>query len=236
MISLIVMMCSVNIIGSMRIDKMPMLEEILGGRRLAMEKGGTMKEGGKFPFFYFCNKILECVAEKKKWKVEKHKLLISASCVTVSDEAFAMLLMINSWDKFEYLADHPEIEDKATVPSTKFTEEKGRNRKLQGWTREGINTFNKLCQDVMEDRASKEGKRFELEFKSYHAAEELKQKTKLDVDESGSESDDEVEESTQRYVFNHLKDLAGASGNASGHRVAAPVYDSDDNLVETFET
>jgi hypothetical protein len=34
----------------------------------------------------------------------------------------------------------------------------------------------------MEDRASKEGKRFELEFKSYHAAEELKLKTKLDVD------------------------------------------------------
>ena len=33
---------------------------------------------------------------KKKWKVKKSKVFISDSCATISDKAFALLLMVNS--------------------------------------------------------------------------------------------------------------------------------------------
>ena len=190
---------------------MPRLEDIMGGRVLAMTNGGAMKEKGKLPFFYFCNHILECVAGKKKWKAERHKVLITNSCATVSDEAFALLLMVNSWEKFEYLSDES---NKAGVdkeaPSTMFTEKKGRNRKLQGWSLEGIDKYNKLCDHVKKDCESKEGKLFELEFRQYQV-EAMKLRGLAIAEEEGNDSDEEGNENEpaakrQRKAFNHLED------------------------------
>ena len=206
----------------MRTGKMPLLSDMLGGRRLAMENGGSIKDDGKYPFFYFCNAILECVAGKKEWKQQKNKQLISGSCVTVTDEAFALLLMVNSWEKFEYMADNPEMENKTEVPETRYTEKKGRNRKMQGWSSEGIDKFNNLCVSVMADRESEEGKMFEKEFLEYH--EQKAKENKIKAQASGDEEEDsECEENggdgppTKRlkWAFNHLGDLAGVGLNGT---------------------
>ena len=57
----------------------------------------------KAAYFYFLEHILECIAGKKEWKKDKcsHKVL---DAVTVSDEAFALLLLENSWDVFQEYA------------------------------------------------------------------------------------------------------------------------------------
>ena len=39
--------------------------------------------------------------------------------------------MANSWDKFEYLAENDEINDKNDIPETLYTEKKGRNKKCK---------------------------------------------------------------------------------------------------------
>jgi hypothetical protein len=143
----------------MRRDIMPKLADILGGRILAMQSEGRIDEVGKRPYFFFCNTILECVAGKKAWKVQKKKRKISNSCVTVSDEAFALLLVINSWEKFEFMADNPQSEARSSnVPPTNYTEKKGRNKKMQGWSQKGIDKFNSLCEMVVKDRQSVSGK------------------------------------------------------------------------------
>jgi hypothetical protein len=117
---------------------------------------------------------------------------------------------------------------------------------MQGWTRDGIETFNKLCQEVVADRASADGKQFEIDFKAFQKVEALRRKTKLDVDgDSGSESDDdgeqEKDQNTQRYVFNHLQDLEKATccddnPGVGEDKVSSAFYDSDDNVVQQIKT
>ena len=190
---------------------MPGLEDILGGRVMAMAKGGTMKGDGKFPFFFFCNRILECVAGKKKFKAEKSKVLISNSCASVSDEAFALLLMVNGWDKFDFLSDQSKKDGDEDTPPTMFTEKKGRNRKLKGWSSEGIDKYNKLCHHVKKDRESEQGKMFEVEFKKYYVDECKRNGVIMEEMDDGDETDEEeggggrVPKRFKR-AFNHLGD------------------------------
>jgi hypothetical protein len=198
---------------AIRLNRMPSLVDILGGRRMAMQRGGLMNGVGKSPFFFFCNSVLECVAGKKEWKQEKNKLVITGSCVTVTDEAFALLLLVNSWEKFTYLANHRDHDGKIDMPETMFTEKKGRNRKLQGWTEPGIEKFNELCMFVIEDRASDAGKRFEEEFLAFQVEKTMQEKNKLlglEVDgENEGEEVCEPPEKKIKFAFNHLEDLAG---------------------------
>ena len=200
---------------------MPHLADVLGGRRLAMTKTGSINGKGKYPFFFFCNSVLECVAGKKEWKQQKAKLKVSESCVSVSDEAFAMLLLVNSWDKFEYMADIPVNDDRTEVPETLYTEKKGRNRKMQGWSSEGIDNFNKLCMSVIDDRKSKAGQLFEDQFLEYHVDKEKEKKIgpqEMDGDDgdgqgNDDEGGDEPKNKKAKWAFNHLEDLAGVGLN-----------------------
>lgn len=188
---------------------MPELDDILGGRVAAMAKGGAVNGQGKFQFFFFLNTVLECVAGRKEWKAEKTKLLVSKSCVTVSDEAFAMLLLVNSWDKFQFIASNPDNKDKNELPSTRYTEKKGRNKKFLGWSQEGINHFNQLCKFVMEDRSSDAGKDFEKEFLQYHQDEMIRKKAAgagFDCDENEVQDDDDGSLSQQHQQAYHQLD------------------------------
>ncbi len=195
---------------------MPELADVLGGRRLAMSRAGSINGKEKYPFFFFCNSVLECVAGKKEWKQQKTKRRVSESCVSVSDEAFAMLLLVNSWDKFEYMAENPAIDERTEVPETRYTEKKGRNRKMQGWSSEGIDNFNKLCLFVIEDRKSEAGQLFESEFLQHQVDKEKERKMgvqEVDGDDDGQEDENDDSEQPQskkaKWAFNHLQDLAG---------------------------
>ena len=194
-------------------QRMPKLTDILGGRVLAMANGGTMTGQGKRAFFYFCNQILECVAGKKKWKAEKSKTVISKSCATVSDEAFALLLMVNSWDKFDFMSSNAYSDsEKEMTPSTMFTEKKGRNKKLKGWSLEGFDKYNQLCAHVQKDRESVQGVQFEQEFLQYQKSEKMRKAlAEADGEDSEGESDNEGDENVPatkraRVAYNHLKD------------------------------
>jgi len=192
----------------MRQDIMPELDEILGGRQLSIEKANEM-EFCETPYFFFCNTILECVAGKKTWKVQKKKKKISRSCVTVSDEAFALLLLVNSWEKFEYMAENPQCDTKAMLPATKFTEKKGRNKKMQGWCHSGIATFNQLCGKVVEDRNSVKGKEFEVNFLQYHKDELVRMKAG-NVGKGSNEDGEEEGQGTVRQpirAYNQLQEM-----------------------------
>lgn len=108
----------------MKAEKMLPLDDILGRRVTAMAKGGKVNAAGKYQFFFF---LRECVVGYKEWKNKKTKVLVSKTCVMVSDdEAFALLLLVNSWEKIQFITDNPDNKDKTEIPSTKYTENKGK--------------------------------------------------------------------------------------------------------------
>ena len=103
---------------------------------------------------------------------------------TISDEAFALLLLENSYDRWldiyttcggmpkQRRGDRSrridsEIEPKYTKGGIKYTDE-DKASKTKGWTEEGITRYNKLFQSVKKDRQKLPGfmKKFKAEQKT----------------------------------------------------------------------
>jgi hypothetical protein len=119
--------------------RLPMLEDILEGRKAPL---GAYK--------FFADYIIECVAGKREWKKQRETITM-ASATSPTDEAFALLLLENSYDRWRAMA---ESEDGTSREVTKYTRGKstGGSRKYEGWTEEGRTRFNELVKFVRKDR------------------------------------------------------------------------------------
>ena len=83
--------------------EMPTWEHIKTMRTGAMDDSLEGVEERKAAYFYFLEHILECITGKKEWKKDKCSCKV-LDAVTVSDKAFALLLLENSWDVFQEYA------------------------------------------------------------------------------------------------------------------------------------
>jgi hypothetical protein len=146
-------------------DIMPPLEDILGLRSGGMNELDDRHLAKKDAYCFFLDNILECVAGKKEWKKDKLSCKVSKA-VTVSDEAFALLLLSNSWEVFEeYATNEKNNNFKRDIKAkAKYTSKRGGSRRFEGWTQEGIALYNKLSQRIVADRNSLMGEQFEIEF------------------------------------------------------------------------
>ena len=127
---------------------------------------GLMKKSTHI--FSFYEHILECVAGKKEWKKDKYSCKVSKA-VSVSDKAFALLLLSNSWEVFKEHAAQSNMGNSGSKVNVKpkFTGKRGGSRRFEGWTQEGIAEYNSLCQSIVADRNSDMGEQFENEFLDY---------------------------------------------------------------------
>jgi hypothetical protein len=136
---------------------------------------------------------LECVSGKKAWGKAKYTSLVSKAAttdktqgkiVTVSDEAFALLLFDNYIEKWIEMAAESAKEKEETLQGErdkqdkKKTTERRRGKytgasvksghcKFGGWSQHGMKRFNALFTLVKEDRASPQAAEMErklLEF------------------------------------------------------------------------
>jgi hypothetical protein len=79
---------------------------------------------------------------KRQWKKDKLTVRLSSD-LTISDEAFVLLVLENNWDVFNGVAN---AEPKYT--SRKLTS----NKRNDGWSNEGITRYNELQSSVMRNR------------------------------------------------------------------------------------
>jgi hypothetical protein len=90
----------------------------------------------------------------RNWKASKSYKGIS-ELLTVSDEAFVLLSIENTWDAIQQeiadTADQEEGSNKSLYGKGKYTHS-GTNIKFGGWTRAGIARFNELHEIVEENR------------------------------------------------------------------------------------
>ena len=126
------------------------------------------QQGNKVTMTTFYNHFLPCVVGKCKWK----KLVVLKKVplfATVTDEAFALLVLENNWgvwlheDAREYFMKNKKEQNK---------KEKGNNglytghakgaTRFGGWSVEGVQRFNELCEIVRNDRDANE--LFDIEY------------------------------------------------------------------------
>jgi hypothetical protein len=136
-------------------------------RKLRQSQTAEEKEA----FQWFLGELLECVVGKTIWGKKKYQVRISEAVhanttekiVTVSDEAFGLVLYKNYIDKWITKCDHSpssqgergkKILGKYTQSSVGYTE-------YGGWREEGVLQFNELCSLVEEDRSSRNAREAE---------------------------------------------------------------------------
>jgi len=115
-----------------------MLQELL---RYQIQKQETIVSLDSFKFLV--DKVYGCIAGKVNYKTSKCYWPLSKN-LTPTDEAFCLLVLENSYDKWT------GTEPDTRIPG-KYTS-KGTNRKNQGWHDEGIVQFNELVEKVKESR------------------------------------------------------------------------------------
>jgi len=116
----------------------------------------------------FYNHFLPCVVGKCKWK----KLVILKKIplfATVTDEAFALLVLENNWgvwlheDAREYfMKNKKELNKKEKGNNGLYTGHAKGATRFGGWSVEGVQRFNELCKIVRNDRDANE--LFDIEY------------------------------------------------------------------------
>ena len=113
-------------------------------------------------FFLFCENFLSRVVGITNWRDSCTKSTVS-EMATVSDEAFAYLLVENYWNKWSALdlqtyqkestfENGSVKKKKRTATFGKYTQNAYGAKRFGGWTREGLIWFNVLYAEVKADR------------------------------------------------------------------------------------
>jgi hypothetical protein len=153
-----------------------------------MRRATTERE--KKAFLWFYGTFLECVSGLKHWGVQKSKQLVSQASssakkhgklVTISDEAFALLLYDNYVEKWLKAFQREEQQRLETLASPqpgsggrrksskerekgKYTAQRTGHCKYGGWSREGMARYNEFYHLVKADRACKQAVDMEREL------------------------------------------------------------------------
>ncbi len=153
-----------------KVVELPLLEQITGGVRRYPEVA--------FIFFEF---FLPGVVGKKKFKNRVEFEHVS-KIATVTDEAFAILLLENSWEKWGDELEKNTKDPTKLIP-TKWTSTKNTGKRYCGWKTDGMEHFNKLHKMVVKDRKMDQRKPLDQQVEySYY-------KKKIDdIDEEGEDS------------------------------------------------
>jgi len=104
-------------------------------------------------FEFFAETYLSIVIGHKNFEARIQQEII-ANLVTVEDEAFILLLLVNSEDRWMNMIETKVY--KTSQVSTKFTkkdsDKTGNTYKYGGWSVDGIELYNKICAELITDR------------------------------------------------------------------------------------
>jgi hypothetical protein len=103
-------------------------------------------------FLWMAENIMQDVAGRKNWNCQVKSKGLLRNCVTVSDEAFAILLLDNNMEKWREQVEEREDQENqnggGTTVTTKYTAS-GRM-----WSRKGMSRFVEIYNVVSEGRAN----------------------------------------------------------------------------------
>ena len=111
---------------------------------------------------WFFDKIVSIVVGKSNW-IRVRKTERFSNLVTVSDEAFALLILENGYDywldKFKKYGTGIPIQYEF-----KYTKRQNQGSHTKGWTKQGIDRYNVLCMIVKQDRDKTQNEGFDKFF------------------------------------------------------------------------
>ena len=115
----------------------------------------TIRTEGTYPELKLCADLcLSTMVEKNSWKINRGKIHLS-SLMTVSDEAFALLVLENNIYEWMYQVEQTEVE--RAVKKRKLSRYTGKGQNIdgttKGWSMEGKRRYNAIFDTVKDQRA-----------------------------------------------------------------------------------
>jgi hypothetical protein len=148
-----------------------------------------MRHAGSVEYEDFCKYCIGAVVGKRRFNKFAHIEPLS-KWVTISDEAFAILLFENSVDRWTDMAKSKVSRDSKIKPKYtnggKSKNKIGSSRKYEGWSVEGYERFNELYVLVQENRQAECAEDFEVLFQGKCKADFLKNKKNKDTTEKAA--------------------------------------------------
>ena len=181
---------------------LPKLDDILSLRPSIIEKEGEMKDNG---YVWYLDNILQLVAGKRKWKRDKHNQLVTEA-VSISDEAFGMIVLENNWSRWSNMALNKNTS--VSSVSSKFTTKGKCNENFKGWSYDGQMRFIELAKQIKKDRRSGIGKAAEMKFLKF------KQRGNSNQENDNEKSEFEKSESLKNMInitYNEFEDDSSES-------------------------
>ena len=161
----------------------------------------------------YCDNFLSVVVGVSEWKEKAHRDLIS-KFVTPSDEAFALVSLENSYDRWlaEANAKDDGNAEVANWPERQFTNKmEGNGRKFQGWSQEGLTRYKTHMDLVKRLRKVPQGMQGDVrdEHKKNKDLEEEYRRTKLETNQARKRRRDVYEQPTYEMTDDEsdLEDL-----------------------------
>lgn len=144
-------------------------------------------------FEVFCDEFLRCVVGKLVWRDRVCYETVS-DIATPSDEALTLLILENSWDRWEQIYEMKGDYRKATI-ATKWTSDPHQASPYSGWTVEGRERFNELRQLVLRDRSEDYCSMVEEHYQQKKQEEQLnrKKRKRISLEEEEVECADDFD-------------------------------------------
>jgi len=181
-----------------------------------------LRQGSNEVFFWFAGNLLESVTGiNNAWGAEKYFIesMTTAtdgkgnSWVTVSDEAFALLLYENYVEKWKTRYNNGWSVRGAKRMMGKYSSSSSGNQTQSGWSPSGLKRFNELVELVIRDRKSDGAAEKEKLLYQYNRSTERGQKI---VDRAGKAS-------AGKQKFDDMDDAKDSDDEGGGQEVE--VYD-----------
>ena len=126
-------------------------------------------------------------------------VLISESEVTVTDEAFSVLMMENYLETWKEDYETRDIQNHTKQKTTPYTDPYAGNKVYSGWKKEGIDRYTQLCIRISKQRENGLSKEIEIGFRSAMQEKYWKDKKRDSMDSihegeatDGSEQEHEI--------------------------------------------
>ena len=124
----------------------------------------------------FADRMIRAVHGKSRYG-DKAATQELSNLVSVSQEAFTLLLYRNGYDNWVYMHNELVTSDESTCPRYKYTERTNDlTSRNGGWSNEGMTVFNELYKKVQDDRRQNQGA-FDASYKA-HRIETMRYKKK----------------------------------------------------------
>ena len=114
--------------------------------------------GSPVGWAFLCNRLLPAVVGTNTWE-RRVAVQQMTEFTTVSDVAFCLLALENNWDYWVQVASidqtstqEASLNNRTTYPATKWTSSPVIGGKNTGYSKEGLQRFNELCQVEAKDR------------------------------------------------------------------------------------